>query len=197
MRNHTNKLPLLIIGIFLFLAGCSTQYKIEGEYPRPLVESIPIQVDLSITDAFNSYVYEEDREDRKKLNVNLGEAQTTLFQTITDTMFVGTTEDPLLRITPSVEGFQYAIPRETRAEIYEVWLKYRVKIEEEDGTPIADWLMTGYGKTPSAFLRSQKQAINSAANIALRDIGTQLSIGFKRQPDISLWLAKDNEETSP
>ena len=30
--------------------------------------------------------------------------------------------------------------------------------------------------------------MDAATDVALRDIGTQLSIGFRRQPDIKAWL---------
>lgn len=192
MRSNIYPIHLIALCVFL-LAGCSSSYRIPDDYPRPLVEPIPIQLDLHIDDNFANYIYKEDREQRRNVSVQLGEAQTSLFNTVTRAMFTGEDGAPTLRMIPAVEAFQYAIPRETRAEIYEVWLKYRITIEEPDGTVLADWLMTGYGKTPTALLRGQSDAIKSAANQALRDIGTQLSIGFKQQPDVSLWLT-DNVE---
>jgi len=37
-------------------------------------------------------------------------------------------------------------------------------------------------------LKTQQAAMDSATNVALRDVGGQLSIGFGRQPDIKNWL---------
>lgn len=179
----------------LFLGACSTNYTVQQSFPRPLVEPIPVAVNLNLTEEFKTYTYEEKTEGRSKITVNIGNAQSVLFETMSSYMFAGHDQSAAkLTITPSIEDFQYAIPRETRAEIYEIWLKYRVTVSDGQGGPIADWLITGYGKTPTAFLKSQQQAIDSAAGVALRDIGSQLSIGFSRQPDIQAWLAANTGE---
>lgn len=184
------RLPAILFLVVL-ISSCSSTYDIEGSYPKPLVAPIPVQLELEFDDAFKNYAYKEEDENRNEVTVNLGNAQVELFETVTTAMFSGTEGSPILRIKPAVNGFQYAIPRETRAEIYEVWLKYRVTVEETDGVTIADWVVTGYGKTPSAFMKSQGEAINAATIIALRDIGTQLAIGFRRQPDIGMWIANN------
>lgn len=176
----------------LFFSACSTNYTVNQTFPRPLVEPIPIAVNLNLTKEFKTYTYEENTEGRAKITVNIGNAQSVLFETMSAYMFSETGQsEPRLTITPSVEGFQYAVPRETRAEVYEIWLKYRVTVADIQGESIADWLITGYGKTPTAFMKSQQQAIDAAAGIALRDIGSQLSIGFSRQPNIQAWLAEN------
>ena len=180
----------LILPIIL-ATGCASNYKVEGSYPTPLVPQLPVSMELELSDAFKNYVYTDTRSD-SDVTISLGAAQTELFQTLINNMFVNDTEAPSLKITPKVNDFQFSFPRETRSEIYEVWIKYRIAIEEPDGQIIADWILTGYGKTPTALLKSKREAINAASIVALRDIGTQLSIGFKRQPDIALWLANNN-----
>lgn len=167
----------------------------EAEFPRPLVEPLPVSVELVLNDEFRTYIYkQEDVKGRSDISVDIGSAQTNLFETMSAQMFAGSElENRQLIVTPSIEAFQYAIPRETRAEIYEIWLKYRVLVTTKSGDPIADWLITGYGKTPTAFLKSPQQAIDAATGVALRDIGSQLSIGFQRQPDVVAWLAQTSE----
>ncbi len=186
---------LAILCFPLFLVSCASTYSIDGEYPSPLVEPIPVYLELHLDSDFVNYVYEDDREE-SDVTIELGSAQQVLFETITDAMFTGNEPAPTLMMTPSIDEFQYAVPRQTSSQIYEVWIKYRVLIQEADGNPVADWIITGYGKTPTALLKRPGTAINAATNIALRDIGTQLSIGFKRQPDIALWLS-NNVEASP
>lgn len=179
----------------IFFTACSNNYVVEQTFPSPLVEPLPVNIDLNLSEEFKNYTYQEESEGRKKITINLGSAQSTLFETMSNHMFSGSNQpEATLVITPSIEKFQYAIPRETRAEIYEIWLKYRVTITEPNGEPIADWQITGYGKTPTAFLKSQQAAIDAASGIALRDIGSQLSIGFSRQPDIKAWLSKTLKE---
>lgn len=184
-----------VVTCMLALSACSSNFTVDQSFPRPLIEAIPVNAELNLSDEFKNYVYEESTQGRRKITVNLGAAQTELFQTMFSHMFIPANDLAGLKITPAIEDFQYAIPRETRAEIYEIWLKYRVTVSaaDDDNNVIADWLITGYGKTPTAFLKSQQQAIDSAAGVALRDIGSQLSIGFKRQPDIQAWLAQHAE----
>ena len=184
------------VSLSALLTACSSNFVVDAEFPRPLVEPIPVNGELVITDEFSSYVFVEDTEARDDLEVDISSAQVKLFETITEHLFGGS-DNPqhLLVITPSLEDFQYAIPRETRAEVYEIWLKYRVQVMSKEGEPIADWLITGYGKTPTAFMKSRQQSIDLATTIALRDVGGQLSIGFSRQPDIKAWL-DDREEQS-
>lgn len=188
------KIRAVVLLLFVMLVGCTTTFKVGGEYPSPLVPAIPVNLELDLDGNFLDYVYEDDR-DGANIKIALGSAQQLLFETVTGAMFSGDELSPKLMMKPSVNEFQYAAPRQTSSEIYEVWIKYRVSIEEPGGNTIADWIITGYGKTPTALLKRPGTAINAATNIALRDIGTQLAIGFKRQPDIALWL-EDNLETS-
>ena len=185
-------IAIVIAGV---LTACSSSFVVEANFPRPLVEPLPVSGELVITEEFSNYVFVEDTATRDDLEVDISSAQVELFQTITDHIFSGseTPEDQLI-ITPALVDFQYAIPRETRAEVYEIWLKYRVQVMSNDGEAIADWLITGYGKTPTAFMKTRQESIELATTIALRDVGSQLSIGFGRQPDIKAWLDSRMEE---
>lgn len=183
---------ICILPLVIAVASCtSTDFVVSGTYPTPLVTPLPIQLSLNIEEAFAEYIYNEEDSNGNTVTIDLGQAQVTLFETVTNAMFDGTENEPQLIMTPIVDKFQYTIPRQTRAKIYEVWIKYRVTITEPEGLTIADWLVTGYGKTPTAMMQSQGAAIDAAANVALRDIGTQIAIGFERQPDIALWLASN------
>lgn len=190
-------IKLFSVVVLIFSAvSCSSNYKITGDYPTPLVAAIPVVVELVFADDFRNYIYTDDLQRGNELTIALGEAQVGLFESISTAIFNGAEGAPTLKITPQVDSFQYAAPRQTRSQIYEVWIKYRVAVEEPDGLVIADWIITGYGKTPTAFMKGQGDAINAATVVALRDIGTQLAIGFKRQPDIALWLGSTLEAPS-
>ena len=135
----------------LALAGCGSNITVNAEFPRPLVEPLPVDAELQLTDAFRSYTFVEDKEGRRKISIDIGQAHSNLFETLVDGMFASSGDDPQLRLTPTLKDFQYSVPRETRSQIYEIWLKYRIQVETPDGSAIADWLVTGYGKTPTAF----------------------------------------------
>ncbi|MEQ9022284.1 MAG: hypothetical protein RLN82_05930 [Pseudomonadales bacterium] len=185
----------IVIVLVSALTACSSNYVVDANFPRPLVEPLPVSGELVITEEFQNYVFVEDTETRDDLEVDISSAQVELFQTITEHIFGGSEapEDQLI-ITPALVDFQYAIPRETRAEVYEIWLKYRVQVMSSNGEAIADWLITGYGKTPTAFMKTRQDSIELATTIALRDVGSQLSIGFSRQPDIRAWLDRREEQ---
>jgi len=186
----------MAIALPVFLTSCSSSFVVEANFPRPLVDPLPVAGELVLTEEFSNYVFIEDTETRDDLEVDISSAQVELFQTITSHIFGGSEipENQLI-ITPALVDFQYAIPRETRAEVYEIWLKYRVQVTSNDGEPIADWLITGYGKTPTAFMKTRQESIKLATTIALRDVGSQLSIGFGRQPDIKAWLDRREEQS--
>lgn len=183
----------VILTLFLLVA-CSSKYVVQGEYPVPLVPSIPIKMNLIADEAFTDYVFSEKRVGQQDVFIELGQAQTALFKSLSDSLFTGSDDSAQLNIIPKITRFQYAFPRESQSQVYEVWLRYNIAIEEPDGKLIASWVLTGYGKTPTALLKTRTEAVNAAAIVALRDIGAQLSIGFKRQPDIALWLASNSEE---
>ena len=48
--------------------------------------------------------------------------------------------------------------------------------------------MAAYGKTPTAFLRSDQAAVNLAAVMALRDAGANFATSFTRVPDVAAWM---------
>ena len=187
----------------LFLNACSTTTLVKGEFPEPLIEQLPISVAVNYSDEFKQYVYKEEGKNRANRSVDFGEAQVALFTTMFSSMFkhVEFSSEVVadLNISPEILDFQYTIPRETKVNIYEVWLKYRIKITDQSGEEVDDLVIKGYGKTPTALLKSPVQAFDTATKVALRDVGAQLAIGFKRQPSIRDFLKnvssiKDNSD---
>ena len=53
---------------------------------------------------------------------------------------------------------------------------------------LATWPVTAYGKTPTAFLQSDEEAVNLAAVVALRDAGAHFITSFLRVPEVSAWF---------
>ena len=67
-------------------------------------------------------------------------------------------------------------------------MRYRFDLLNASGGAIAEWGMTSYGKTPTAFLQSDQDAVNLAAVMALRDAGANFAANFTRVPAIAQWL---------
>ena len=91
-------------------------------------------------------------------------------------------------LIPHVDELQYSIPAHTNVKVYEIWMRYRMELVTPSGDPIAEWMMTAYGKTPTAFLRSDQAAVNLAAVVALRDAGANFATGFTKVPAVRDWL---------
>ena len=53
---------------------------------------------------------------------------------------------------------------------------------------LAAWPITAYGKTPTAFLQTDEEAVNLAAVVALRDAGAHFVTSFGTTPDVAVWL---------
>jgi len=94
-----------------------------------------------------------------------------------------------------VEELQYAIPAHTQIKVYEIWMRYRFELTSPAGAPIAQWEMTSYGKTPTAFLQTDQEAVNFAAVMALRDAGANFATNFNRVPAVQEWLRGKSLET--
>ncbi|MGM0634270.1 MAG: hypothetical protein ACQETO_14010, partial [Pseudomonadota bacterium] len=83
---------------------------------------------------------------------------------------------------------QLALPQKTRLDVYEVWVRYNMRLAEPDGDTIADWVMTAYGKVEQESLRSADASIGSATVAALRDLGSSFALGFTGVPGVRDWL---------
>lgn len=191
------KIVLLLAA--MLTAACSHTVRVEGKYPQPVGQQHPLTVGIYLSEEFRNFTYHEDSEDRDEWNINTGRAQKNLFETVLGSMFTETIslssypqnlpEDVELVIVPEVRELQFTMPRETRVNIFEVWIKYDMHAYNQQGESVASWVITAYGKTPTAFLKSQEDALAQAINVALRDAGATLYTGFERVPELQALLA--------
>ncbi|MEM7357562.1 MAG: hypothetical protein AAF431_00485 [Pseudomonadota bacterium] len=196
MIDSVSKLSLTL-GVLLLASGCAKNFTVVGDIPQPLIESDATIAHVKFSEEFKSYAYEEESTDRALESVGFGEAQVSLFKRIFSSLFTLSEEDSDavdLKIEPQILDFQYSAPKETKLNLYEIWLKYRLRITDHHDRELADWVVKGYGKTPTRMLSSQITAFNTASNVALRDVGAQLAIGFRNQPSIKEYLAKSQDE---
>jgi len=193
---------LLIITV-LSLSACSTSLVVTGDYPKPITHRIPLNAGLFFDNEFSHYQFLQ-QQGRSKLEMTMGAAQVQLFEKVSSGLFKssqrvatltqgGTNIDMIL--APHIEQVQVATPTQTKLKVYEVWIKYNLQVFNGDGTPVADWIMTSYGKTPSLTLTSDADALNLASVAALRDAGARLVTGFDKVPEIKAWL--ELQTTSP
>jgi len=176
---------VIVLGCLTLLTGCASSVVVKPDIPNPLVQKLPLNTSLVYSDSFKDYVYLETEKKRGSLkSIDFTEAQTTMFEQVFSSVTNLVDADDASRnltIEPEILDFQYSSPTETKLKQYEVWIKYRLKLRNVDGARIADWTVKGYGKTPTGLLTTASSAFNAATNVALRDVGAQLSIRFPRQ----------------
>ena len=181
--------------IILGLAGCgASKVSVTADIPQPLVTQLPLTGYLSFTEEFKNYQYSENEKSRSLASLSFGPAQQVMFERVfTQLLDLSSTNSAAVDviIEPEILDFQYSSPGETKLNLYEVWLRYRVKITDSQDKTLADWVVKGYGKTPTATLKTTSSAFNAATNIALRDVGAQLAIGFPNQSSIQGLLTSE------
>ena len=174
--------------IVLSLTGCgASRVSVTADIPQPLVTKLPLTGYLSFTEEFKNYRYSENEKSRSLASLSFGPAQQVMFERVfVQLLDLSSTASAAVDviIEPEILDFQYTSPSETKLNLYEVWLRYRVKITDSQDKILADWVVKGYGKTPTATLKTTSSAFNAATNIALRDVGAQLAIGFPNQSSV-------------
>jgi hypothetical protein len=191
-------LVLLSMGL---ISGCASSIVVKPDIPSPLVKRLPLNTNLVYSDTFKNYLYVENEKKRGSMkSIDFTDAQAAMFEQVFGSLTnLVDSADPSknLSIEPEILDFQYSAPSETKLKQYEIWIKYRLKLRDGNNDRIADWTIKGYGKTPTSMLTSAPSAFNAATNIALRDVGAQLSIRFPQQTVVKTLLAGGAPPTIP
>lgn len=196
-RLYRNALTLLAA---LLLAGCGvSNVVIEGSFPTPNISKLPLTVAVYYDPALRDFAYIEYSETGKEeFNIESGASHIQLFNAVLPAMFdrvviIESMEEAQASdidavFAPVIEEFQLALPDKTKLDVYEVWIKYNMRLLTAEGDYIADWVLTSYGKTPEESLRSDEASINAAAVVALRDLASSFSLTFTEVPEVRDWL---------
>ena len=189
--------------LLIALCACGpTKVVVDGDFPAPLMEPLPLTLGVWYEEDFANHEFFDEAKGRNESSwvVQTGAAQVEMWDILLDGMFEnlvhmkGRPEPGQMNpsvdavLIPHVEELQYTIPTHTNVKVYEIWMRYRFELVTVAGDPIAEWTMTAYGKTPTAFLRSNQAAVNLAAVVALRDAGANFATSFNRVPEIQEWM---------
>lgn len=210
-RCHALRAFALLLCVSTILVGCGpAQVVVEGQFPAPLIDPLPIRLGVWYGADFAKHEFFDENKNRHESSwiVNTGAAQVQMWDTLLAGMFSTVVHlqakptqgqsipnvDAVL--IPHVEELQYAIPAQTNIKVYEIWMRYRFELLSPHGTPIAEWAMTSYGKTPTGFLQSDQEAVNLAAVMALRDAGANFATHFTKVPAVQDWLRDKGVQTA-
>ncbi len=195
-----------LASIIVLLTACSaTTINIEGSFPAPLVQKLPLTVGVYYDEAFinHSFIEINDNTGDDQYIINSGASQLELFNTMLPAVFeqvvqldslgsASSMSDIDAVFVPAIEEFQVGLPQKTRLNVYEIWVKYNMRLAQSNGDYIADWVMTAYGKSPEETFQSVDAGVNDAANVALRDLAASFTLGFSNIPEINEWLRSQN-----
>jgi hypothetical protein len=200
------RLAALLLGCVL-LAGCgANEVVVKGHFPQPVLEKLPITLGVYYDPEFREHEFFDEASGRGESDwvVRTGAAQTQMYDILLGSMFdrvVMLNELPRKdRVTvveeagvdavlvPHVDELQYSIPRHTKINVFEIWIRYRYELYAPDGELLGEWTMTSYGKTPTAFLQTAEGAVNLAAVVALRDAGANFAMNFTSVPEVKQWM---------
>jgi hypothetical protein len=199
-------LRALVILAAIALAGCANKVMVEWQFHQPVMEKLPLKIGVYYDPEFRNHEFYEEATSREETDwlVRTGDAQVRMYNTLLPGMFqevvllnelprrdrVDTVleQDLDAVLVPHVEELQYSIPNHTKINVFEIWMRYRYELFAPDGELLAEWTMTSYGKTPTAFLQTASGAVNLAAVVALRDAGANFAMNFARVPEVQAWM---------
>lgn len=182
------------------LSACSSSVIVESDFPTPLVEPLPVSIGLIFDDALYNYIHTEDIPEQSTWTIALGDANLALLEPLFETMFSSTQVVESLPlggsdlatldgvVQPVLEKFEFDVPIGQRDEFVEVWMQYKISLFEPNGTLVAEWPVSGYGK--SELGRDREDAVLRAAVVAMREVGATISTKFADQPQVSYWLGE-------
>ncbi len=199
-------------GLSLLMAllsiGCvAPNVEITSKFPTPTVRKAPVNLGFFLPDELTSYSYAQKMGKRSEWKISLGSAQQSMFETLGESVFENylmtssivsnTTLDGV--IEPSIKELQFSIPKQTRTDYFEVWIRYQFKLFDGNANLIGEWDLPAYGKAKARDYPSDGTALQAAALSACRDAMAFFSLNFTRVPLIKNWIiaGKPSQEASP
>jgi hypothetical protein len=190
----TKHLKSSCILILLFAAGCSANVTIENPtIPAPHVEKLPMDIAVRIPAEFHNFVHEENVLGRESWTINLGSANASFFTQLFGYMFdnvivLGPDDDALnytfdALVEPSIEGFEFSVPNQSKTDAFAVWIRYRMRIFDSVGNSASTWTVSAYGKSQKEGLGGSK-SLQRAAVLAMRDAAALILLQMDKSTKI-------------
>lgn len=200
-----------ILAMVILTTGCSgAQVSLESQFPTPLLEAIPIKAGIVINEQLLNYNHNEEIKGSGKFNIHIGSAQRNMFNRLGEGLFseysvleqLTSNSDVDAILLPEIMQMQMALPRQTRSEYFEVWMRYRFHFYDNEANLIGSWDLPAYGKANQNDYRGDEAGLKAAALSACRDAMAFFSLNFQSESVAARWAAgekgtpKVTQETS-
>jgi hypothetical protein len=143
---------------------------------------------------------------KEKWSIDLGQSNRLLFTQLFGAMF---TEFQVIEndvdsqdlnfdalIEPSIDAFEFAVPSQSQTDDFAVWIRYRIKIFDHNGTQIANWPIAAYGKSQTTTF-GDDAALRRAAVLAMRDAAALIIMQMDKATGISKLSQANVQEIVP
>lgn len=192
----------IAMALTMLLVGCMTT-NVEvptTQFPVPLMQKLPVRMGLFLPEELRNYEFRQDLGDAGVFEIDIGPAQEAMFTNLLTGMFavVVPSADPATFDTleadavlvPRIAEMQFSTPQQTRTDYYEVWIRYDLALHSQDGTILAQWPLTAYGKanTQNYLLAPTSPTLTQAALNACRDAMAFFTVQFETLPGVQNWL---------
>ena len=87
-------------------------------------------------------------------------------------------------LAPTIEEVQFATPKQTKLDFFEVWIRYRIRLFDTAGNLRTEWPLIGYGKVSGRNHGDEAEALNAAAIWALRDAAAVLAFELREKAQL-------------
>ena len=187
---------LAVATLLTALGGCGgSQVKlVDPTIPEPLIDKLPLSVAARYPENFAHYVHQEIVIGKEKWSIDLGRANEILFTQLFGSMFtdyrvIPQNVDPRdlaidAFIEPSIDAFEFSVPSQSQTDEFAVWIRYRIKIFDNQGNQIANWPISAYGKSLTTTFGSDA-ALRRAAVLAMRDAAALVILQMDKATGIS------------
>jgi hypothetical protein len=167
---------------------------VEPTIPPPNTEKIHVDVALRIPEEFNQFIHEENVLGKQSWTINLGSANAMFFTQLFGYLFdnvtiIGPDDDARdytfdALIEPSIDGFEFSVPNQSKTEAFAVWVRYRLRIFDREGNNASNWTVSAYGKSMKEGMGGST-SLQRAAVLAMRDAAALIIMQLDKATKIS------------
>ena len=189
--------------ILILISSCTSQsITILSSIPQPLVKKNEnISVITVYEDKVKNYLFESTPIETTDYtwDIDFQDAQKKIFNTIFDSFFSISIEresfdllnndEADIIMSVDLDKFEYLTPQLASNDKFSIWFKYKIKLYDSKLDLIQNWDITGYGEQESGSF-DNNQSMANAINIALRDVGANLTIKLEKEKNDLLDLVK-------